>query len=69
MRDPQRLYAQYGDIRDYHRLFCPDLRIGQLMDNFKVWLNDKYQVDMFYIEDHLFVRYLEEYVTSLKTIK
>lgn len=69
MRDPQRLYAFYHNIRDYHRYFCPDLRIGQLMDNFKVWLNDKYQVDMFYIEDHLFVRYLEEYVTSLKTIK
>lgn len=69
MRDPQRLYAFYHNIRDYHRYFCPELRIGQLMDNFKVWLNDKYQIDMFYIEDHLFVRYLEEYVTSLKTIK
>lgn len=69
MRDSQRLYADYGNIRDYHRLLCPDLRIGQLMDNFKVWLNDKYQIDMFYIEDHLFVRYLEEYITSLKTIK
>jgi hypothetical protein len=68
MRDPQRLYAQYGDIRDYHRLFHPDLRIGQLMDNYRQWLNDKYQIDMFYIEDHLFVRYLEEYITSLKTI-
>lgn len=68
MRDPQRLYADYGNIRDYHRLYCPDLRIGQLMDNFKVWLNDKHQIDMFYIEDYLFVKYLGDYISSLKTI-
>lgn len=67
MRDPQRLYALYGNIRDYHRKLCPDLRIGQLMDNYKQWLNDKYQIDIFYLEDHLFVRYLEEYINSFQT--
>ena len=69
MRDPQRLYAQYGNIRDYHREYCPDIRIGQLFDNYRQWLAEKYQIDIFYLEDHLFVRYLEDYVTSLKTIK
>lgn len=67
MRDPQRLYEFYGNIRDYHRKYCPDIRIGQLFDNYRQWLADKYQIDIFYLEDHLFVKYLEDYVTSLKT--
>lgn len=69
MRDPQRLYEFYNNIRDYHRGYCPDIRIGQLFDNYRQWLAEKYQIDIFYLEDHLFVRYLEDYVTSLKTIK
>lgn len=56
------IYAQYAKIAGLHCANHPELRIGQLMSNFEQWLKNKYDIDIFYLEDVRFVPLLEEYL-------
>lgn len=64
MRDPKRLDGFYYKMKQIHQEKLPDLRFGQLMGNFFLWLEQK-QVDYFYVKDAQMLRYFEEYVDSL----
>lgn len=60
MRDPERLDGCYPIFLAYHKEFCPDWRIGQLISNFLGWHVQKYG-DFYYVEDKEFTKRLGEY--------
>lgn len=62
MRDPNRLYKFYENLRDIHMTYFPDWRFGQLMINFIEWYYNKYGRDIFYIEDDKMSIILDEFV-------
>lgn len=63
MRDPNRLYKFYENLRDIHITYFPDWRFGQFIYNFENWYLHSYQNDIFFIEDdkmsELFTEYLD----------
>ena len=63
MRDPNRLYGFYDEIRRIHMEKFPDWRFGQFMSNFTAWLRTKKFIgDIFYPEDEEMLKFLKEYV-------
>lgn len=65
MRDPNRLYKFYENLRDIHMTYFPDWRFGQLMINFIEWYYNKYGRDIFYIEDDKMSIILDEFVSNI----
>lgn len=65
MRDPNRLYKFYENLRDIHMTYFPDWRFGQLMINFIEWYYNKYERDIFYIEDDKMSIILDEFVSNM----
>lgn len=61
MRDPNRLYSFYEELRRIHMEHFPELRFGQFIDNFRYWLSDKKGVDIFWPEETALLNYLREY--------
>ena len=61
MRDPNRLYTFYEELRRIHMEHFADLRFGQFIDNFRYWLSDKKGVDIFWQEETALLNYLREY--------
>ncbi len=66
MRDPNRLYKFYENLRDIHMTHLPDWRFGQFMINFIDWYYNKYGRDLFYIEEDKMSIILDEFVSSMK---
>lgn len=66
MRDPNRLYKFYENLRDMHMTHFPDWRFGQFMLNFIEWYYNKYKRDIFYIEDDKMVKIIKEYVNDME---
>ena len=64
MRDPERLNAYYTLLKTYHKEFCPDWRLGQLVCNFLGWYGQKYG-DPFYVEDKEFMKRVGEYFNTM----
>lgn len=64
MRDPNRIYRYCNELMSLW-LTTPDLRFGQLMSNFFVWLaaGEQY-IDPFYLEDEEFFRLLRTYLAQ-----
>ena len=67
MRNPQRLNDFYEKLRDIHMMYFPDWRFGQLCSNFFGWLGYNKKIDLFFPEEDEMLKYLEEYVDSLRT--
>lgn len=66
MRDPNRLYNFYDELRTYHMTYFPDWRFGQLVINLEKWLKDKKKInDIFYIEENAMLRFIEEFVDDM----
>ena len=65
MRDPNRLYKFYENLRDIHITYFPDWRFGQFIYNFTVWYMSKYHNDMFYIEDDKIYHYIREFIDEM----
>lgn len=64
MRDENRLYSFYNEMQSLHTQM-PDIRFGQLMESFRIWLQTHKQVrDMFYLEENDFIGLLREYVMT-----
>ena len=62
MRDPNRLYKFYDEIRRIHMEHCPDWRFGQLVSNIESWIqHEKGIADIFYIEEDGMMKLLKEY--------
>ena len=55
------IFIHYAKIAGLHCENHPELRIGQLMDNFSCWLRDR-KIDVFYLDDERFVRLIQEYL-------
>lgn len=69
MRDPNRLYRFYEQLRNIHMDNFPDLRFGQLCYNFFTWLSVERRVDYFFPEEEEMMAALERYVKYSKHIK
>lgn len=61
MRDPNRLYKFYENLRDMHMAYLPDWRFGQFILNFTGWYYAKYKKDIFYIEDDKILKIFREF--------
>ena len=63
MRDKNRLYGFYEQMRDIHINYFPDWRFGQLFYNFSVWVSRKKGIDLFYPEENVALAYLKEFAS------
>ena len=61
MRNPNRLYDFYDEMRDIHMKSFPDWRFGQLMSNFFGWLMSEKKKDLFFPEEEDMIEYFREY--------
>lgn len=68
MRDANRLYDFYNQLRYIHITYLPDWRFGQLCSNFFGWLIQNKGVDLFYPEDDQMIDYIKEYVSEMSQI-
>ena len=67
MRDPNRLYSFYNELMKIHMENFSDMRFGQLVCNLERWLQINKKIDdIFYIEECAMLRYLDEFVESMK---
>lgn len=65
MRNPNRLYKFYENLRDIHMTHFSDWRFGQFMINFMDWYYNRYGRDIFYIEDDKMSIIFDEFVISM----
>ena len=61
MRNPNRLYNFYDEVRRIHMEHFPDWRFGQFIYNFIVWLNNRKSIDPFFPEEEEMLKLLREY--------
>lgn len=67
MRDVNRLYGFYNKLMKLHMENFPDWRFGQLISNLERWLQVKKRIDdIFYIEEDVMQRYINEFVEDIK---
>ena len=64
MRNPNRLYSFYDEMRDIHAKSFPDWRFGQLMSNFFGWLMSEKKKDLFFPEEDEMIGYFKEFANS-----
>ena len=68
MRNPNRLYDFYDEMRDIHMKSFPDWRFGQLMSNFFGWLMSEKKKDLFFPEEEDMIEYFREYANSVSPL-
>lgn len=66
MRNPNRLYNFYDELRTIHMTYFPDWRFGQLMSNFLGWVQSTKKIDVFFPEENDMLEYLREFVETSK---
>ena len=64
MRNPNRLYDFYDEMRDIHMKSFPDWRFGQLMSNFFGWLMSEKKRDLFFPEEDEMIGYFREFAND-----
>lgn len=64
MRNPNRLYDFYDEMRDIHMKSFPDWRFGQLMSNFFGWLMSEKKRDLFFPEEEDMIEYFREFANG-----
>ena len=65
MRDPNRLYDFYENLRNIHMTYFPDWRFGQFIYNFQNWYLLSHKKDVFYIEDDKMMKTIREYIIDM----
>ena len=60
MRNPNRLYNFYDEVKRLHMTYFPDCRTGQLWVNFLNWIADS-GVDPFFPEEDELLTYLKKF--------
>lgn len=66
MRDASRIKLVCYELAELWEKF-PDMRLGQLMENFRAWLQVNKEInDMFYLEEEDFLRLFREFVDDIK---
>ena len=66
MRDPNRLYKFYENLRDMHMTYLPDWRFGQFISNFIDWYYVTYHRDIFFVEDDKMSEIFTEYLNYIR---
>ena len=61
MRNPNRLYNFYDEVKRLHMTYFPDWRAGQFWVNFLCWLQNTKKQDPFFPEDDKLLIYLKEF--------
>lgn len=61
MRNQNRLYHFYNELMQIH-MNHPDIRFGQLINNFTRWLAREKDRDIFYLEEDDFLKLFKEYM-------
>lgn len=64
MRNPNRLYDFYDEMRDIHMKSFHDWRFGQLMSNFFGWLMSEKKKDLFFPEEDEMIGYFREFASD-----
>lgn len=65
MRNISRITPFMMQINEIWIKEFPDLRFGQLMSNFSLWLNQK-GIDWFYLEESDFMKLFNEFAEGIK---
>lgn len=60
MRDPNRLYKFYDELRRLHMTYMSDIRFGQFISIFIKWLSSR-DIDAFNPEEDEMLIYLKEF--------
>ena len=60
MRDPNRLYKFYDELRRLHMTYMSDIRFGQFIFIFLKWLSSR-GIDSFFPEENEMLKYLKEF--------
>lgn len=63
MREPNRLYKFYAQLRDIHLIY-PDLRMGQFFNIIFSYIEKEKKKDVFQIEDNEFIKYVNDWYKS-----
>ena len=63
-RNPDRLIWFYEEVTRIHRNYYSDMRFGQFMYAFFLWIQEVKERDPFYVEEADMLDYLHEYVES-----
>ena len=63
MREPNRLYKFYTQLRDIHLIY-PDLRMGQFLNIIFSYIEKEKKKDVFQIEDNEFMKYVNDWYKS-----
>lgn len=61
IRNPNRLYGFYNEVKRLHMTYFPDWRAGQFWMNFLGWVQNKKKRDPFLPEESEMLTYLKEY--------
>lgn len=64
MRDPNRLYGFYDELRNIHIEKFPDWRFGQFCVNFFSWVMSEKGYDPFFPEEDKMIEYLREFAQN-----
>jgi hypothetical protein len=69
IRDVNRLYGFYEQLRRIHMEQFSDLRFGQLIYNFQHWLAHEKQIDGFYVGNHEMIKLIQEFADTIVVYK
>lgn len=61
MRDPKRLDKFYDELKEIHKKYYRDWRVGQYFCNFFGWLYSEKKMDPFFPEEDQMLEYIKEY--------
>lgn len=62
MRDVNRLYKFYDELRDIHMTYFPDWRFGQMITNVLGDWQAKNKRDIFFLEEDEMIQIFRDYV-------
>lgn len=64
MRNPDRLYKFYEELREIHMTYFPDWRFGQMMVNVLADWQAKTKRNIFFIEEDEMIQIFREYTNE-----
>ncbi len=66
MRDVNRLYKFYDELRDIHMTYFPDWRFGQMVVNVLSKWQSQEDRDIFYLEEDEILQIFKDYINNMK---
>jgi len=69
MRDVNRLYKFYDELRDIHMTYFPDWRFGQMVVNVLSEWQSREDRDIFYLEEDEILQIFKDYKDYINNMK